>query len=61
MKLFRRTLVKGFLGDAEAAVSSEHALLLSLIAAAIFAAVQGFGLTVYNSLYAVASALPLGS
>jgi Flp pilus assembly pilin Flp len=61
MNLIRRCLARGFLADEKAAVSSEHALLLTLIAVAIFAAVKGFGLAVYNGLWTVASTLPLGS
>lgn len=55
-----RQMVMAFLADAEAAVGSEHALLLALIAMAIFVAVQEFGLTVWNKLWAVAGTLPLG-
>jgi len=61
MNLIRRFLARGFLTDEKAAVSSEHALLLTLIALACFAAIQGFGQTVYNSLWTVTSTLPLGS
>lgn len=61
MNLIRRCLAKGFLADEEAAIATEHALLLTLIAVACFAAIKGFGQTVYNSLWQVASTLPLGS
>lgn len=56
-----RWWVKGFLADADAASSVEYALLIGLIAMVIFSAVSTFGSTVYNSLYVVASTLPLGS
>ncbi len=55
-------MVMAFLADAEAALSSEHALLLTLIAVAIFAAMQVFGTTVSGALYQTSIAiLPFGS
>jgi len=57
-----RWMVMAFLADADAAVSSEHALLLTLIAVGIFAAVQFFGTTVSSQLYQTSIALlPFGS
>jgi len=57
-----RWMVMAFLADADAAVSSEHALLLTLIAVAIFAAMQFFGITVSSQLYQTSIALlPFGS
>ncbi len=56
---WRRLMAR--LAEAEGAVASEHALLLTLIAMAIFLAVQGFGTTVYNTCWAVASTLISGS
>jgi Flp pilus assembly pilin Flp len=56
-----RWWVKGFLAEADAASGVEYALLIGLIAMVIFSAVSTFGSTVYNKLYVVASALPLGS
>ncbi len=62
MNLIRRCLARGFLADEEAAVSSEHALLLTLIAVGIFFAMQLFGNTVSQTLYtASVAALPFGS
>jgi Flp pilus assembly pilin Flp len=61
MNLIRRCLARGFLADEKAAVSSEHALLLTLIAVAIFAAVKGFGQAVFTSLWTVTGTLPFGS
>jgi Flp pilus assembly pilin Flp len=62
MKIFQRGLIKGLLADTEAAVSSEHALLLTLIALAILASVTYFGSTVSNNLYNTSmSVLPFGS
>jgi Flp pilus assembly pilin Flp len=62
MNLLRRGLVTGFLADAEAAVGAEHAILLALIAVAIFGAVSTFGTTVSNTLYTTSIAmLPFGS
>ena len=40
-----------FLTDVEAAVATEHAILLSLIAVTIFGAVTYFGSTVAHKLY----------
>jgi Flp pilus assembly pilin Flp len=55
-------MIMSFLADAKAAVSSEHALLLTLIALGIFAAVTLFGNTVSNKLYQTSIAiLPFGS
>lgn len=54
--------ILAFLADAEAAVATEYALLITLIAMAIFVAVGAFGSTVYNSLYkASINLLPFGS
>ncbi|OGP70554.1 MAG: hypothetical protein A2Z73_00525 [Deltaproteobacteria bacterium RBG_13_60_28] len=53
--------VKGFLANADAASGVEYALLIGLIAMVIFSAVSTFGSTVYNSLYVLAAALPIGS
>ena len=51
-----------FLGDPEAAVATEYALLIGFIAMVIFGAVGIFGSTVYNSLYkASITLLPFGS
>ncbi|RJR44996.1 MAG: hypothetical protein C4567_03720 [Deltaproteobacteria bacterium] len=62
MKFFKRGLIKALLGDTEAAVSSEHALLLTLIALAILASVTYFGSTVSTTLYQTSmSVLPFGS
>ena len=62
MNLIRRGLARGFLAEAEAAISSEHALLLTLIAVAIMGGLTLFGDTVSNHLYTVSIAmLPLGS
>jgi Flp pilus assembly pilin Flp len=62
MKLFRRSPAKSFLTDEEAAISSEHALLLTLVAVAIMAALSTFGNTVSGSLYNASIALlPFGS
>ncbi len=62
MKIFQRGLIKGLLADMEAAVSSEHALLLTLIALAILASVTYFGNTVSTTLYQTSMAvLPFGS
>ena len=62
MNLIRRYLAKGFLADEEAAISSEHALLLTLIAVAIFAALTTFGSTVSTTLYQTSiRLLPFGS
>jgi Flp pilus assembly pilin Flp len=54
-------LVMARLAESDGAVGSEHALLLTLIAMAIFLAVQGFGQAVYNTCWAVASTLISGS
>lgn len=51
----------GFLADQEAAIATEYALLIGLIALAAFTAMQTFGSAVFNSLWQVASTLPLGS
>jgi len=56
-----RWWVRDFLADEDAASGVEYALLISLIAMAIFSAVGTFGSTVYNKLFVVAAALPLGS
>jgi Flp pilus assembly pilin Flp len=62
MNQIRRCLVRGFLADEEAAVSSEHALLLTLIAVGIFGALTLFGSTVSTKLYTTSIALlPFGS
>lgn len=61
IKNWRRRIL-AFLADPKAAVGTEHALLLSLIAMAIFGAVGAFGSAVYNSLYKTSIALlPFGS
>jgi Flp pilus assembly pilin Flp len=55
-------IIMSFLADARAAVSSEHALLLTLIALGIFFAVTFFGTTVSQTLYQTSiSLLPFGS
>ncbi|MEW6659494.1 MAG: hypothetical protein AB1424_12615 [Thermodesulfobacteriota bacterium] len=57
-----RRLFLSFLVDTKAAVSSEHAILLTLIALGIFAAVTLFGNTVYTKLYQTSmTVLPFGS
>ncbi len=62
MSKIGRGMVMAFLADEEAAVSSEHALLLTLIAVAIMGAVQFFGTTVSSKLYQTSIALlPFGS
>lgn len=62
MHQIRRWLAIGFLADTEAAVSSEHALLLTLIAVAIMGAVTLFGNTVSGALYTSSIVLlPFGS
>ena len=62
MKKNWRQMVMAFLADSEAAVSSEHALLITLIAMVIFAGVTLFGNTVYTRLYQTSLALlPFGS
>jgi len=62
MKIFQRDWIKGLPADTEAAVSSEHALLLALVALAILASVTLFGSTVSNHLYNTSmTVLPFGS
>lgn len=61
MNLIRRCLAREFLADEKAAVATEHAILLSLIAVAIFIAVRGFGQAVFTSLWTVTGTLPFGS
>lgn len=62
MKKYWRQRILAFLADAEAAVATEYALLIGLIAMAIFGAVGVFGSTIYNSLYKVSiNLLPFGS
>lgn len=51
MKFFRYGPIMDFLTDVEAAVATEHAILLSLIAVTIFGAVTYFGSTVAHKLY----------
>ena len=51
MKRYWRQRILAFLADSEAAVATEYALLIGLIAMAIFGAVGAFGSAVYNSLY----------
>lgn len=61
MKKYWRQRILAFLADSEAAVATEYALLIGLIAMAIFASVGVFGSTVYNSLYKVSiNLLPFG-
>ncbi|MHB8066883.1 MAG: Flp family type IVb pilin [Desulfobaccales bacterium] len=61
MKNWHRRIL-AFLAEPEAAVASEYALLIGLIAMVIFGAVGLFGSTVYNSLYRTSIAvLPFGS
>ena len=62
MNLIRRSLALGFLADAEGAVSTEHALLLTLIAVAVMGAMTLFGSTVSGALFAASNTLlPFGS
>lgn len=61
MKLFRIVTGWKFWGDEEAAIATEHALLLTLIAVGIIMALNAFSNAVTGSLWAAASALPLGS
>jgi len=57
-----RRQIMAFLADEKAAVSTEHALLLGLIALAIIVAVRFFGTTVNTQLYQASIALlPFGS
>ena len=59
MNLRHRILSSGFWGDTEAAVASEYALLVTLIAMGIFAAVTLLGGSVASTLYDTAvSKLP---
>jgi Flp pilus assembly pilin Flp len=62
MNLIRRCLARGFFADEEAAISSEHALLLTLIAVAIMGALTTFKNAVINNLYTASiNMLPFGS
>jgi Flp pilus assembly pilin Flp len=62
MNILRRILARGFGVDEEAAISSEHALLLTLIAVGIMVALRTFSNSVTNSLYnASIAVLPFGS
>ena len=51
MNLIRRILALGFWADSEAAVATEYALLVGLIAMAIVAALTTFGGSVAENLY----------